>query len=470
MQLLRGQDVVTRTCGTPRLRPSGFSVIRLSSIACGLVLWTCSRAAAQRPTGAPASVTITHVTVIDGTGALPMADMMVRIENGRIAGIENASKSPLANGTVTVDGRDRFLIPGLWDMHVHLWEPWPAPALGAWFLSNGIVGVRDMGTPLQRIRYFRSAFSSPDTPGPRIVAAGPFLDGRRSDPGTVIGVASDADGHDAVDSVLSWGGDFIKVLTGIPRPAFFGAAREARRKGVPIVGHLPLAVSPEEASDSGLRSFEHMFGTALDCAYGSDATCQSRMHRLATLDTARLIQTLRKNDSWQTPTLAAWHRVLRDQDGARSDDPRLALLPDTVRTVWLADETPTPAGLAEAVRREAALIAPMHHAGIRFLAGTDFGDPFLFPGASLHDELANLVAAGLTPTEALQSASRDAAIFLGLGDSTGTIAIGKRADLVLLEADPLLDIHRTRQVAAVFTQGRLFLRADLDSLIAHGRR
>ena len=253
MQLLRDQDVVTRTCGTPRLRPSGFSVIRLSSIACGLVLWTCGRAAAQRPAGAPVSVTITHVTVIDGTDAPPRADMTVRIEGGRIVAIENASKTPTVKGTVTVDGRGRFLIPGLWDMHVHLWEPWPAAPLGAWFLSNGIVGVRDMGTPLERIRHFRSTFSSPETPGPRIVAAGPFLDGRRSDPGSLISVASDADRPDAGHSLLDRDCALLTALRGVARPPCLAALRDARRLGAPAPGHLPSTVRAAKARGPGPR-------------------------------------------------------------------------------------------------------------------------------------------------------------------------------------------------------------------------
>ncbi len=407
---------------------------------------------------APDTLAIRHVTVISATGAAPQADMTVLIANGRIQLIGPAKSVRVRASNRVVDGTGRYLIPALWDMHVHLAaEGWPDSTLGAWFLDHGVVGVRDMGTPMARIRALRAAFASTASRGPRIVAAGPFLNGSRAVPGLVLHVETEADGRRAADSVRTLGADFVKVLSEIPPAAFRGAAEEARRLGLPIVGHLPAGVGPAEASDAGLRSLEHQFGLALTCAYENARRCAAADARVSALDTAAVFARLKQNGTWLTPTLVSFVRVLRSDDSARRHDPRLALLPDAVRAAWLADRTPAPAGLAPALARERAMLPPMRAAGLGFLAGTDFGDPFLYPGASLHDELAELVASGLTPMEALQAATRNAAAFFGTLDSLGTVERGKVADLVLLEADPLADIRNTQRIGAVVIHGELRL-------------
>ena len=406
------------------------------------------------PRAAPETLAIRHVTVIDGTGAIA-SDMTVLVAGGRIIAVGPARSVTVRRGYRVVEGAGRYLIPGLWDMHVHLAEGWPDSTLGAWFLDHGVVGVRDMGTPMARIRALRSAFASAASAGPRIVAAGPFLNGSRAVPDLVLHVETEADGRRAADSVHALGADFVKVLSEIPPAAFRGAAGEARQLGLPIVGHLPAGMDPAEVSDAGLRSLEHQFGLALSCAYESAARCAAAGARVTALDTATVFRRLKQNGTWLTPTFVSFVRVLRSDDSARRHEPRVALLPEAVRTGWLADRTAVPRGLAPALARERAMIRPMRAAGLRFLAGTDFGDPFLYPGASLHDELAELVAAGLTPMEALQAATRNAAAFFGTLDSAGTIEPGKVADLVLLEGDPLADVRNTRRIAAVVVHGEL---------------
>src|SRR6478672_3441791 len=199
------------------------------------------------------TMAIRHVTVIDATGAAPRPDMTVLLANGRILRVGPSRAVRIGARWRVVDGAGRYLIPGLWDMHVHLAEGWPAAPLGAEFLDHGVVGVRDMGTPMARILALRAAFASAASPGPRIVAAGPFLNGSRAVPGLVIHVETEADGRRAADSVRALGADFVKVLSEIPPEAFRGAAGEARRIGLPIVGHLPAGVTPAEASDAGMR-------------------------------------------------------------------------------------------------------------------------------------------------------------------------------------------------------------------------
>ena len=215
----------------------------------------------------PETLAIRHVTVIDGTGAV-QPDMTVHVANGRILVVGPARSVRMRRGHRVVEGAGRYLIPGLWDMHVHLADGWPDSTLGAWFLDHGVVGVRDMGTPMARIRALRAAFASAASPGPRIVAAGPFLNGSRAVPDLVLHVETEAEGRHAADSVKALGADFVKVLSEIPPAAFRGAAREARQLGLPIVGHLPAGME------------------ALSCAYESASRCAAAGARVSALDTA----------------------------------------------------------------------------------------------------------------------------------------------------------------------------------------
>ena len=401
---------------------------------------------------APDTLAIRHVTVISATGAAPAADMTVLIAGGRIRVIGPAKSVRVRPSYRVVEGAGRYLIPALWDMHVHLAEEWPDSALGAWFLDHGVVGVRDMGTLDGADPRVARGLRVAGVSGAAHRGGGPLS--QRLARGARAGPACRPGGWPAR---RRFGPRIRRRLregaVGNTAAAFRGAAEEARRLGLPIVGHLPAGIGPAEASDAGLRSLEHQFGLALSCAYENARRCAAADARVSALDTAAVFARLKQNGTWLTPTFVSFVRVLRSDDSARRHDPRLALLPGAVRTAWLADRTAAPGGLAPALARERAMLAPMRAAGLGFLAGTDFGDPFLYPGASLHDELAELVASGLTPMEALQAATRNAATFFGTIDSAGTIERGKLADLVLLEADPLADIRNTRRIAAVVIHG-----------------
>ena len=361
------------------------------------------------------SLAITHVSIIDVRTGTTTPDQNVLIRGRHIARI-TAGTAPLPKHDRELDGRGKFLIPGLWDMHVHV----GASDLPV-FLTFGITGVRDMAGDLEELVAWRHGN------GPRLVFAGPLLRGPRSDTdsgsssGWVIRTAEQ--GTRAVDSLASRGVNFIKVHEGLSRDAYFAIAREARARHLAFVGHVPAALNPIEASDAGQKSIEHLEfipDSCLGIFRGETPPGCDSTH----LDS--LVARLAANGTWLDPTIGSFRTFAPQQFPA--------IL----------------AGFAQ-------LVPLLRRRHIRVLAGTDLGTPGIVAGASLHDELALLIEAGFTPLEALQAATVNPADFLGLTDSLGTIASGRLADLVLLNADPLRDIRGTRSIVAVVRAGFVLL-------------
>jgi hypothetical protein len=284
--------------------------------------------------------------------------------------------------------------------------------------------------------------------------------------------------------------DFIKTYSWIPRAAYYGIARESKKVGVPFAGHVPYSVSVIEASNAGQRSVEHeddlmractSRDSALRAAFGdtsrlpvpkqvAQVRAQAAIIR-SSYDPARcrnVIATLARNHTWVTPTLIVYQPYAHGLDSAGTHPELLKYVPGIVQGGW---------------RRRAAAVAPsdsnivtsyfsfdrtgdLHRGAVKLLAGTDTPQPYVYPGFSLHEELALLVRSGLTPLEALRTATYNPAEYLGALDSLGTIASGKVADLVLLDADPLRDIHNTRRISAVIANGRFYDRAALNALLS----
>lgn len=249
-----------------------------------------------------------------------------------------------------------------------------------------------------------------------------------------------------------------------------------------FAGHVTIFVTPAEASDAGQKSIEHMNGILLACSAHEEEikkrgnVNQSTAEIIDTYDdgkAASLFARFVKNRTWQVPTLTVRRAGAFLNDSEFIQDARLKYIPPATRERWKPENdfryrNRTPAEIATRKRlyqKERQLVGAMHRAGVPLMAGTDVGNPYVFPGFSLHDELALLVAAGLTPMEALQAATRNPAQFLGEKD-LGTVQQGKLADLVLLDADPLADIRNTTKIAAVVVRGRLMEREALDHLLA----
>ena len=377
------------------------------------------------------------------------------------------------------------MIPGLWDMHVHMvfgdWFPRSREVALPLFIANGITGVRDMGGELDTLLAWRRQIAAGSLLGPRMVIAGPMLDGPTPRFPSSVAITTPDDGRRAVDDLKRRGVDFIKLQSLIPRDAVFAIAEEARKQSIPFVGHVPDAVRASEASNAGQKSFEHLIGifegsSPLEDEFLKGGKTSGRF--LASYDPVRaanLFALLAKNHTWQCPTLV-WERggnLIDEADFAH--DTRASYVPAYWKDVtWkrftdeiLHDNTDDLATRERFVAKELEVVNAMRQAGIPFLAGTDTAPGvYIFPGFSLHEELQRFVAAGFTPMQALQTATLNPARFLGRDKELGTVEPGKLADLVLLDANPLEDIRNTQSIAAVIVNGRYLSRAHLDKLLA----
>ncbi|WP_180542052.1 amidohydrolase family protein [Nevskia soli] len=466
--------------------------MRLLPILCALL---CGTAWSQ-------ALVIQRVAVIDGTDRGARPEMTVVIDGNRIAAVTPWKQARVPRDAQVLDGTGKFLIPGLWDMHTHGTTDLRASWSRLLFIANGVVGVRDMSGPADAGAW-RAAHAS-DRPRLNIYMGSPIVDGPNPPWPDSIVAATEAEGRETVDQQKQRGADFIKVYTWLPRGVYFAIADEAHKVGIPIEGHVPDALSAAEASDAGQKSIEHLTQVAEGCSReetailneqrginaifrGPNSTVEEKMaagprwaaieaRKIDTYDDAvaqALFARFVKNGTWQCPTLS----LLRAQidDPLSPEDPRLKYLSKDVRATWDAGyykHLPRAARLSvvDSSRKQFAefskIVGSMYRAKVRILAGTDTMNPQCFPGFGLHDELALLVEAGLSPLAALQSATRDAAEFMGQLNRRGTIEAGKTADLVLLDKDPLMDIHNTRSIQAVILDGKLFPRASLDALLA----
>jgi imidazolonepropionase-like amidohydrolase len=401
---------------------------------------------------------VRHVTIVDVTNGQTRSNQRVSLQKGRIAAIEPESPKPPRAAKV-VDAAGKFVIPGLWDMHVHI-EPAPK-IFTRLYLAQGITGIRDMRMELDALLKLRAEIASGEIFAPRLVASGPALDDLPPQfPLPVkLRVKTADEGRKAVIMLKANGVDFIKVHNFTSREAFFAVMDEAKRQNLTVVGHVPLTVSVGEATEAGMKSVEHLseFRVVDECSEA--AKCQS------------LIALFKKYETWQTPTLV---ELRSEAQEAPADERRAQYVPAKVKErFWnliagmIENATAEQqAYLKGDYKRAGPLVAEFQQAGIGILDGTD-SPAFLnvVSGFSLHDELALMVEGGLTPLAALQTATLNPARFLGKLDDLGTIEKGKFADLVILDADPLADIHNTTKIRAVIAQGKLLDRADLDRLM-----
>lgn len=381
---------------------------------------------------------IRDVTVIDGTGAKPLPAMTVVIRNGRIAQLGEAARVKAPAGARLIDGRGKFLIPGLWDMHGHLTDAGEGAL--AQLIENGVTGVRDLGGDLELVQRWRRDIEQAKRVGPHIVAAGPMLDGPTKS-NWHVSASNEAEARAMVRSIRQRGADFLKTHTRISREAFLAAVDEAKKLGMPVAVHLPQTLTTAEASDAGANSLEHVEMLVMSALMQQDSATKKRsdderfsaaLESLSGDNGAALWARLVKNQTWYVPTMVAYERgfVLW------SNKPTAMLKRRPVH--W----------------KQIDIVGAMHKAGVKVLAGSDFSDWAGIPGVDLHNELALMVEAGFSPMEALQSATRLPAEFLGKTRDFGTVEVGKVADLVLLDADPMETISHTRKIRAVIVGGK----------------
>jgi len=438
------------------------------------------------PHGAHAqTVAIDHVTIVDVVKGKLSPDMTVVVDGKRIASIAKSRAGATHTGQV-MDATGMYLIPGLWDMHVHAFFTndtarfhSTSELMFPLFIANGVTGVRDMGSNLDAILAARDSVAAHQVIGPRIVAAGPMLDGPTSRYQVIIKVGTAEEARAAVRKLHDRGVDFIKTQSLIPRDAYFALADEASKLGMRFEGHVPDAIRAREAVAAHQYSFEHLLGVFGASTTIEDSFVAGKKPSDAAILAARsdasekaIVALVARNHVWQCPT------ILSDL-GTAADlvaDPGLPYWLKATVEGWKRNSlralNATDTAAAGMKRRydvwELSLTTRLHAAGVPFLAGTDAPAGFdLVPGASLHSELEWLVKAGFTPLEALQTATINPALFLGRTKDLGTVEAGKIADLVVLARNPLASIGNTRSVVAVVADGRYYSAAELNKLRLH---
>jgi len=439
------------------------------------------------------------VTVIVPSETSSRADTTVLIAKDKIVEVGPSAKIKVPRGIRVVDGSGKFLIPALWDMHVHTEN---AERDFPMFIANGVLGVRNMAGVAKDVFRWRKETASGEMLGPQIVAAGPLIDGPEpAHPEHAIPVRNAAGGKRAVQSLKAMGSDFVKVYDGVPRDAYFAIAEESKKVGLPFVGHIPGSIRVVEASNAGQHSLEHGAYLAGGSTYEDEAIKQETsgpdvmeeakqtgnfslipediakkgnalLDHLSHERLAELYRTFVKNGTYLTPTLVVQRaRVFVDQI-SKQPDSRRRYMTTSEQEAWkpendMFSKYRTPTYIAYQRREYTETLNGIKLAqelGVQLLAGTDVVAPYTYPGFSLHDELSLLVEAGLTPLEALRTATVNPAQFFGF-KNVGAIAPGMRANLVLLDANPLLSIANTKRISAVIMRGTLYRRKQLDDFL-----
>jgi imidazolonepropionase-like amidohydrolase len=447
---------------------------------------------------------LVNATVIDVKTGGKLTNYAVVFAGDSIVAVVPSTSLVFGQGTA-IDVRGKFVIPGLWDMHVHF----NVPAGEKLFVANGVTGVRVMHghyAPKGNRRSdfeMRRAFDAKSAIGPRMVVGSAIIDGPNPVWPNSVSVGSAAQGRSAVNEAVRYGADFIKVYQVLPRDVYMAIADEAKKRRVPFAGHVPDALSAAEAADAGQKSIEHLTDVAVSCSsreseirrklaasrgqadrFEADGARSRRQYyedAMTTYDAKRAQALFAKfvaKGTWQCPTLTLMYSQSNADQLARSNDSRLGYVPSSTRARWnpatdkrTQGRSPDDyAGMRRMFPHRLKVVGAMHKAGVGLLAGTDESNPFIFAGFSLHDELGWLVKAGLSPMDALRTATLNPARYFGWEAKMGTVAPGKVADLVVLDADPTLAIENTKKIFAVVARGTLYRRGDLDRLLEDARR
>lgn len=430
------------------------AMLRIFTVVCALVCATAARPALARQAAPSPSIVIENVTVINVDTGARWPDQTVMVTGNRIGAVGQAA-SVQRPGARVVDGRGKFLIPGLWDTHVHALFNGFDRAM-PYLAAIGVTSVRDMASSFAELADARRPREDSNFVAPRLaVATGPGLDGVPPNfgplpvpPGVLLVITTPEQGRAIVNTLAAAKVDAIKVRNALTTETYMAIAQEAKRWAIPFDGHLPPTVNIVQASDAGQRVVEHLQGLADLCAADPNALRQGRGQGAGPaqgqapapqpieLNRARCEETSRhlvRNGTWLTPTIGA---------SVTGNNP---LRQFNLRITQIAAQ-----------------------AGVPMLAGTDWpGIMFSNGQRSVHQELAGLVEAGLTPQQALRTATVNPAMLFKLQDQLGSIEQGKLADLLLLDGDPLVDITNTTKIAAVVVNGRLIDSALRQKMLAN---
>ncbi|MBX2877309.1 MAG: amidohydrolase family protein [Saprospiraceae bacterium] len=446
---------------------------------------------------------ITNVTIIDSKQQ-QLDQQTVLVNGNKIETVGPSAEIDLPQSTEVIDGTGKFLIPGLWDAHVHLtYDQDIGPSMFKLFMVNGVTSIRDTGGQLDLMQPYQEASATDPTETPRLKISGPLLDGlpRVYDgstpfrPNLSVGIRTPNQAKNRVNELAAAGVDLIKAYEMLQPETLEAVLEAAKKKGLPVTGHVPLSIDVVSASNAGLRSIEHMRNLEMSCtadweklmetrrnelkegAREAGGDLRSRLHQLQrsyaienqdSAIRAKVLATLAKNNTWLVPTLTILAFRANRVYARPAWREQFKYLPDSIAARWLGSaERLTRMPLDSAGIRFAEwgydMVGRLPEAGVGVMAGTDTPIAFLTPGFSLHEELRLLVNSGLSPIQALEAATIRPAEYFNLQDELGTVEKGKIADLLLLDANPLDNIENTQRIRAVIKDGHLHNRAQLDA-------
>lgn len=451
--------------------------------------------------------TIENVTLIDGLHA-PQSDMTIIIIDDKIHSVSKAPIGALKAETITkIDGAGKYLIPGLWDAHIHLTytDGLDHTTFFPLSIAHGVTSLRDIGGHLDKLADAR-VLSAADDKQPNLYVSGPLIDGPEPvyagqsafNPNLAVGVGSIEEAEAQVDKLAAQGVDFLKAYEMLSPESFKAVITRAKTHGLKVAAHPPLSMTALEAAEAGASDFQHLRNLELACARNAGELQSERIKMLAANETAdasklrsaihkaqrakalanqsdencdELIKTLAQNNVFQTPTFTINRFLTKPVFGNASFRETFKLVPPSIGKGWEVRSSRLLHNQADDAAKAfddwaMSMIPRLNQAGVPIMAGTDAPIGFLTPGASLHEELVFLVEAGLSPQQALKAATYTPATFFGLEKTTGTIANGMTADLVLLNANPLDDIRNVAKIETVIKHGYIIDRAELDRLKA----
>lgn len=509
--LWSGSQLCTFGCSCPCPLASVYLMSRFLALAIFLCAACAANRRAESVSDVP-SLAFKHVNIVDVQSGRVLADQILLIAGNRIQAVGPTRRIRIPSGAQVVEAGGGYLIPGLWDMHVHAGSADDfASQIENRFpllVAHGVTGVRNHHStaPLERWIEIRREVETGERLGPRLILSGPMLDGPIPliRPGAVS-VSNAEDVRLAVDMLLRGGADYINISPTLPRNLYIVLAEAARQRDVAFVGPVPVAVSLTEASELGQESIEHLSPIPESCSPRSSEFHAARrdvfyarargknvsaliahkdslqrliLHTYSDNLCQDLFRRFVYNQTWVVPTLVVERTNALTFEARFQEDSHRRYIPAMEWTQWEAARARAiqrtgaeERALARAVfNQRVGVAAAMQRAGVGLLAGTDIPTSFLVPGLSLHEELELLVAAGLTPLEALRTATLNPARYLEATDSLGTIQVGKLADLVLLSANPLEDITNTQRIVAVVLNGHYLNRRALDELLAAAER
>lgn len=427
----------------------------------------------SQPVAQVASTAFIGVNVLPMDKETVLADQTVVVTDGKIASIAPAAKAQVPAGAVKVDGKGKYLVPSLGELHAHIpgGNASDADVERTLFLyvANGVTTIRGMlGDPRHLV--YRERVAKGEVLGPRIYTSGPSYNGNSAKTPDVA-AAMVTQQHKA-------GYDLLKIHPGVPRDAFDALAAKADELKIPFAGHVPEAVGLQRALDAKYRSIDHLDGYVEALVPNATGSQTFGVNLVAKADESRipaLVQATRAAGTWQVPTEVLLVNWLNDEDPqAMATWPEMKYVDPGVLTKWIAQKQGFLAKFPQADRQKLLvvrrkLIKALHDGGVPFALGSDAPQTWNVPGFSAHRELGAIVAAGLTPYEALKSGTANVGVYFGTESTVGTVATGKRADLMLLDANPLTNIANSSRIAGVMVNGRWLSKADIDARLASGK-